>query len=52
MSRTIWKYPVSAGDFTLELPRGGEVLAVDVQYGDPFMWVLVNPDAILEKREF
>lgn len=43
--RTVYKYPVQPGKFTLHLPRTHEVLSVQVQHGDPFVWVLVDTDA-------
>jgi len=49
----IFKYPVQPiGYFELELPRGAKVLTVQLQFGNPQMWVSLNPDAKKEKRLF
>lgn len=51
--RTIWKFPVQVKpDFVVEIPSGGEVLSVQVQYMEPVMWVMVDPDAPKEQRRF
>ena len=50
---TVFKYPVPLGDyFKLALPKGARVLSVDVQYGQPQLWALVNPDHKTEDRLF
>ncbi len=39
--RTIYKYPVKLDDtFMVHLPVDAEVLSVQAQNGEPFMWVL------------
>lgn len=49
----VWKYPVKFEDrFSVELPKGAEVLHVDLQRGGVFMWARVNPTALLEIRSF
>ncbi len=52
MSKTIWKYPVTAGRWTQIMPVDAEILSVQVQHKEVQMWVLVDPDAITEAREF
>lgn len=49
---TIWKYTLNPGRTILEIPAGGQVLSVQMQYGEPRIWVLVDPDAKPEVREF
>lgn len=34
------------------MPIGAEILHLNMQNGDPHLWVLVNPDAKLEERHF
>lgn len=51
-SRHIYKYPVRVGAFTLELPRDAEILSVQVQDAQPYMWAIVAPDASLMSRQF
>lgn len=51
--RTIHKYPVAVVDrFTLALPRGAEVLAVQMQQESPYLWAIVDTEAELERRVF
>ena len=41
---TIWKYPIPIQDkFILSVPKGARVLAVQTQYGEPMIWMLVDP---------
>lgn len=49
---TIWKYTLNPGRTILEIPAGGQVLAAQVQHADLQLWVLVDPTAPLEVREF
>lgn len=49
----IWKFTVPVHDeFTIEMPRGAQVLSVGVQYDDIVMWVKVNPEAPMVKKVF
>ncbi len=51
MSKTIWKYELQMKDQqTIEMPKGAELLSVQVQFGIPVLWALVNPDAELVSR--
>ncbi len=50
--KTIWKYPVTMGRWTQSMPVDAEILLVQVQHEEVQMWVLVDPDAIREGREF
>ncbi|MGH9522211.1 MAG: DUF7352 domain-containing protein [Terriglobales bacterium] len=51
--RTIWKYVVKVEDrFEIEMPRGAELLNVQVQHGIPVMWAVVVPGRQVEKRTF
>jgi hypothetical protein len=50
---TIWKYPLAMrDDVTIVMPRAAQVLAVDVQFGRPQLWALVDPDGEPETRHF
>tara|TARA_R110000796_G_scaffold248884_1_gene376175 strand:- start:158 stop:424 length:267 start_codon:yes stop_codon:yes gene_type:complete len=41
----IFKYPVPVTDFfTLELPTNYRILTVQIQYGDPYLWAVVNDE--------
>ncbi len=50
--KTIYKYPVSFGEFTQRMPKGAKVLSVQEQNGGIQMWALVDPPAPLEERRF
>jgi hypothetical protein len=50
--RTIWKFPVMPGAFTIGLPRGAEVLAAQAQDGEAMAWAVVDPAAPVEQRRF
>jgi len=51
--RTVWKYQIPIKDyFELELPQGAKILTIQVQYGEPQLWALVDPTAQLEFRLF
>ncbi len=39
----IWKYLVKPGRFTLDVPLGAVPLAVQVQGGEPVLWLQVEP---------
>lgn len=43
----VWKYEVGL-DRTLRLPKGAKVLSADHQFGEIFIWILVNPDPTVE----
>lgn len=49
----IFKYPLETeGQQFISLPKGAEVLTVQVQNSKPCIWALVNPELITELREF
>lgn len=49
----IWKYPVrNLSRFTLSVPVGARVLAVQRQRGQPQIWMLVDPEALREGKVF
>lgn len=55
MINQVWKFPLDKkinGIITVDIPKGGEILAVQVQNGRPHIWVLVNPQAEEESRYF
>ena len=50
---TVWKFPTPIDDvFSIDLPKGAQILTVQVQRGEPCIWALVDPDAPKEKRHF
>jgi hypothetical protein len=51
--KTIWKYQLVIQDSQpLTMPKGAEILTVQVQNNIPCIWALVDPDAEIEHREF
>jgi hypothetical protein len=51
--QTICQFSVPQMDvFTLDLPRRARFLDVQVQYGKPQAWFLLDPDAEKVKRQF
>lgn len=47
MTKQIWKY--SLADAEIRVPRDAEILSLQVQDGKPMLWVLVIPEAPLER---
>jgi len=55
MATAVYKYEVELADtFKIAMPKGAEVLCVQVQRGDPFIWARVVIDAghPVEARQF
>lgn len=53
MDATVYKYRIPVEDtFMLDLPKGAEILSVQVQGSDPFVWAKVDPRAPSEERRF
>lgn len=49
----IWKWTLQVTDYQeLLMPRGAEVLSVQMQGGDPQLWALVDETAPTESRAF
>lgn len=50
---TIWKFVFNVSDrFTILMPEGAEILAVQTQNETPCVWARVNPSAPLVGRDF
>jgi len=48
---TIWKFPIKVVEQQIvEMPQEAKILTVQVQYGQPCIWALVNPDCNVEER--
>ena len=49
----VYKYPIPITDnFTIHMPAGAEILHVDTQNNEGFIWARVNPDQYDEFRYF
>lgn len=50
---TVFKYPLPIDDIvTIGLPEGAQVLTVQVQKGEPYIWVLEDTVQPLRPRHF
>lgn len=53
MSKTIWKFPLKLTDGqVLMIPEGAEILTVQLQNQQPYLWAVVNPEHETELRKF
>lgn len=53
MPNTVYKYQIpSSANFSLELPRGAEILHVAMQHDSPCFWARVDPARPTELRTF
>jgi hypothetical protein len=48
--KTIYKYELRSQDASMKLPKGAEILTVQIQDGRPMLWALVNPGNVLQDR--
>lgn len=50
---TVWKYVLPVTDlFSLQMPKGGELLTVQLQGDEAQLWALVEPEREREDRHF
>ena len=52
MNKQIWKFELYPNVTVIDMPKGAEILTVQTQDEIPFIWVLVNPENLEEKRQF
>lgn len=52
MKKQIWKYEISPGKHSIEMPIGAEILTIQTQKQVPCIWALVNPENKKELRHF
>lgn len=53
IEKRIWKYELEVTDIqNISIPKGGEILTVQIQSGKPCLWVLVEPQSATEIRSF
>jgi hypothetical protein len=46
MTKKIFKYSLKVTDYQeISLPKGYEILTIDVQFDNPYIWVLVDPNS-------
>jgi len=52
--KRIFKYtlPTKFGAFAIDMPKGSEIKAVQVQNGIPVMWAFVDSDVAVVERPF
>lgn len=51
MKKQVWKFLIK-GSHSIKLPIGSEILTVQNQNEDAFIWVLVDPNKETEERFF
>jgi hypothetical protein len=52
-NKTIWKYTLNQPDVNkIEMPKGAEILSVQLQDGKICLWALLDPEAEKEIRSF
>ena len=52
---SVWKYAIPQplmDRFTVVMPEGAKVLCIQLQYGRPCLWALVDAAAKVEERRF
>ena len=53
MSKTIWKFQLLViGIQSIEMPENAEILCIQIQNEDPYIWALVEPENATIKRTF
>lgn len=53
MKKTIWKFELETrDDQEIKMPIGAQVLTVQMQFGTPCLWALVDPNKEKETRTF
>lgn len=50
--KVTYQFPLEQSDTTLMLPQGAQPIHVDVQEGQPTLWVLLDTDEPMEPRRF
>lgn len=49
---TIYKYPLKVTDWQfVTMPENAKILCVQMQYGEPCLWAMVDPDAVPKMRK-
>jgi hypothetical protein len=51
MSTEIWKFPLTVGAQTIDLPTHSRLLSVAAQGDDPVLWAVVVPSNAKTKRK-
>lgn len=47
--RVIYKYPIHE-NIEIELPADAQILSAQLQYGEPVLWILLDPSTPKTKR--
>jgi hypothetical protein len=50
MKKTIWKYELTPGKLSIEMPKDAEILSVQMQNDIPCVWALVNPENKVKEK--
>lgn len=52
MSKTIWKFRLNISDQMILMPKGAEILCLQTQHEQPYLWVLVDPKEKTDEGRF
>lgn len=53
MSQSVWKYKIPIADeFSHQMPVAAQVIHVESQGGEPWLWALVTPGNVAVERTF
>ena len=51
-NKQVYQYPISPKERYIEMPIGAEILSIQCQYDDVYLWALVDPKKEKEIRSF
>lgn len=52
MIKQIWKFEINPNKVIIEMPKGAEILTIQIQDENPCIWALVNPENEKDLRHF
>lgn len=52
MRKEIWKFKIDKSICEIQMPKNSVILTCQIQNDIPFIWVLVDPEEVTEKRVF
>lgn len=50
MKKSIWKFELSMDNLSIKMPKGAQILSVQVQNNRPCIWALVDPKAEIKEK--
>ena len=50
---TIWKFTFKTSDsFTIDMPEESKIIHIEIQYGKPTLWAVVNTESPIKTKKF